>query len=169
MFGRWKPYVPVSQRRQRAAAEQARLAAAGQGTTPVIIKGRTIAGTPWGKAWCEHLERYSDYANRLPRGRTYVRNGSVIDLQVTPGQVVARVSGSSIYRTAITVQPVPGVYLDRIGPIPALVDEDGVVIKPGDSRYHMNVRIAAGVAYDADELPTFTPLPVTPYRVWFDG
>jgi hypothetical protein len=69
----------------------------------------------------------------------------------------------------VTVQPVPGVYLDRIGPIPALVDEDGVVIKPGDSRYHMNVRIAAGVAYDADELPTFTPLPVTPYRVWFDG
>ena len=66
----------------------------------------------------------------------------------------------------VTVQPVPGVYLDRIGPIPALVDEDGVVIKPGDSRYHMNVRIAAGVAYDADELPTFTPLPGVPYRVF---
>jgi hypothetical protein len=69
----------------------------------------------------------------------------------------------------VMVLPVSGVAIDRIGPIPAQVDEDGVVIKPGDSRYHMNVRIAAGVAYDADELPTFTPLPVTPYRVWFDG
>jgi uncharacterized Zn finger protein len=114
MFGQWKPYVPVSQRRQKAAGEQARLAAAGQSTSPVIIKGRAIASTPWGKAWCDHLERYSDYANRLPRGRTYVRNGSVIDLQVTPGQVVARVSGSSIYRTTITVQPVPGTKWRQI-------------------------------------------------------
>jgi len=69
----------------------------------------------------------------------------------------------------VTVQPIQGVYLDRIGPIPAQVDPDGVVIKPIDSRYHMNVRIADGVVYDEDELPTFTPLPVTPYRVWFDG
>jgi hypothetical protein len=69
----------------------------------------------------------------------------------------------------VTVVAVSGVAIDHIGPIFALVDENGVVIKPGDSRYHMNVRIAAGVAYDADELPTFTPLPVTPYRVWFDG
>ena len=114
MFGRWKPYVPVGQRRQKAAGERARLAAAGQGTAPVIIKGRAIASTPWGKAWCEYLERYSDYANRLPRGRTYVRNGSVFDLQITPGQVVARVSGSSIYRTSITVQPVPGAKWRQI-------------------------------------------------------
>jgi uncharacterized Zn finger protein len=114
MFGQWKPYVPVGQRRQKAAGEQARLAAAGQSTSPVIIKGRAIASTPWGKAWCEHLERYSDYANRLPRGRTYVRNGSVFDLQITPGQVVARVSGSSIYRTSITVQPVPGAKWRQI-------------------------------------------------------
>ena len=69
----------------------------------------------------------------------------------------------------VMVLPVSGVAIDRIGPIPAQVDPDGVVIKPIDSRYHMNVRIADGVVYDEDELPTFTPLPVTPYRVWFDG
>jgi uncharacterized Zn finger protein len=127
MFGRWTPYVSVGQRRRKAAGAQARLAAAGQNTWPVIIKGRTIAHTPWGKAWCDHLERYSDYANRLPRGRTYVRNGSVIDLQVTTGQVVARVSGSSIYRTTITVQPVPGkkwqqICADCAGGIDSLVE-----------------------------------------------
>ena len=69
----------------------------------------------------------------------------------------------------VTVQAVSGVAIDHIGQIPARVDEDGVIIKPGDSRYHVNLRISDGVAYDADELPTFTPLPVTPYRVWFDG
>ncbi len=65
--------------------------------SPVVIEGRTIVKTFWGKAWCENLERYSDFANRLPRGRTYVRNGSVIDLQIAPGEIKALVSGSEIY------------------------------------------------------------------------
>ena len=59
-----------------------------------MIEGRTIATTFWGKAWCDNLERYSDYANRLPRGRTYVRNGSVVDLQIAPGEVDARWSAA---------------------------------------------------------------------------
>ena len=88
MFGRWGRYVPASQRRRRAELEQDRLAKSGQSASPVILTGRTIARTPWGTAWCANIERFSDYGNRLPRGRTYVRNGSVIDLQITPGQVV---------------------------------------------------------------------------------
>ena len=127
MFDPWAPYVSVGQRRRQAAIELSRLAKSGQSTSPVIIKGRTIAGTAWGKAWCANMERYSDYANRLPRGRTYVRNGSVIDLQLTPGQVVARVSGSSIYRTTLTVQPVPKtkwhqICADCAGGIDSLVE-----------------------------------------------
>jgi len=127
MFGRWAPYVSVAQRRRQAAGELARLAKSGQGTSPVIIKGRAIATTPWGKAWCDNVERYSDYANRLPRGRTYVRNGSVIDLQISSGQVVARVSGSSLYRTTISVQPVPKtrwqqICADCAGGIDSLVE-----------------------------------------------
>ena len=66
--------------------------------TPVALFAGAIAKTFWGKAWCDNLERYSDYANRLPRGRTYVRNGSVIDLQITPGEVRAQVIGSSLYQ-----------------------------------------------------------------------
>jgi len=127
MFGRWAPYVSVAQRRRQAAGELARLAKSGQGSSPVIIKGRAIATTPWGKAWCDHMERYSDYANRLPRGRTYVRNGSVIDLQITAGTVAAQVSGSTIYRTTITVQPVPKakwqqICADCAGSIDSLVE-----------------------------------------------
>jgi uncharacterized Zn finger protein len=78
----------------------------GHAVSPVVIEGRKIATTFWGKAWCENLERYSDYANRLPRGRTYVRNGSVIDLQIGPGAIEALVSGSAIYRVNVKVTPV---------------------------------------------------------------
>jgi uncharacterized Zn finger protein len=73
----------------------------------VVIEGRTIAKTFWGKAWCQNLEAYSDFANRLPRGRTYVRNGSVIDLKIEPGKVKARVMGSSLYEIEIRIAAVP--------------------------------------------------------------
>jgi uncharacterized Zn finger protein len=104
-YQQWAPYVPVADRRRKAAAEMAKLAKKGHKVSPVRIEGRAIATTAWGKAWCANLERYSDYSNRLPRGRTYVRNGSVVDLQIAPGKIEARVSGSSIYRTSVTVKP----------------------------------------------------------------
>ncbi len=104
MFYQWAPYVPVAERRRKAAAEMAKLATKGHAIAPVRIEGRAIATTAWGKAWCANMERYSDYGNRLPRGRTYVRNGSVVHLQIEPGKVTARVSGSSIYHTTITVK-----------------------------------------------------------------
>jgi uncharacterized Zn finger protein len=102
----WRPYVPVAQRRANAAREVAKLTKkSGRAASPVVIEGRTIASTFWGKAWCDNLEAYSDFANRLPRGRTYVRNGSVVDLQITTGKVSALVSGSSLYRIEIKIKP----------------------------------------------------------------
>lgn len=62
---------------------------------PVRVKGRTIAESWWGKAWNANLESYSDFENRLPRGRTYLRNGSVIDLKIDGRRVRAKVRGSS--------------------------------------------------------------------------
>ena len=103
-FGR---YVPVAERRAKAAREMAKLAKKGHPVSPVVIDGLKIARTFWGKAWCDNLERYSDYSNRLPRGRMYVRNGSVVDLQVAPGEVTAVVSGSELYRVAVKITPVP--------------------------------------------------------------
>src|SRR5437867_2188295 len=107
MFHEWRPYVPVASRRRMAEREAAKLLKKGQVLSPVVIEGRAIASTFWGKAWCDNLERYSDYANRLPRGRTYVRNGSVVDLQVGPGRVTALVSGSTMYTVTVTVEGVP--------------------------------------------------------------
>src|SRR5216110_2456997 len=105
-YGGWKPYVPVAKRRAKAAQEVAKRRKQGKAASPVVIDGRTIAKTFWGKAWCENLERYSDFANRLPRGRTYVRNGSVVDLQIAAGEIKALVSGSDIYKVVVKVAPV---------------------------------------------------------------
>jgi uncharacterized Zn finger protein len=102
----WRPYVPVAQRQAQARREIAKLAKkTGKTAAPIVLEGRTIASTFWGKAWCDNLEAYSDYENRLPRGRTYVRNGSVVDLQVNQGKVSALVSGSELYKIEIKIKP----------------------------------------------------------------
>ena len=104
-FRGWKPYVPVAKRREQAAKKLAKLQKKGQTVAPVVAR-RTIAASFWGKSWCDNLERYSDFANRLPRGRTYVRNGSVVDLQIAKGEVTAKVAGSELYSVSITIAPV---------------------------------------------------------------
>lgn len=101
----WRPYVSMAERRRKAAKKIAMMKKAGRQVSPVEITGRKIATTFWGEAWCRNLEAYSDYSNRLPRGRTYVRNGSVIDLQIEAGRVRALVSGSEIYEVDIKIKP----------------------------------------------------------------
>src|SRR6266496_5108793 len=123
----WHPYVPVAEKRRLAQLKLAKLRKEGQSLAPVTIKGRTIAKTFWGKSWCTNLERYSDYATRIPRGRTYVRNGSVVDLQIANGEVVAMVAGSSLYKIKITVAPVKAAHWKAIcrdcsGAIDSLVE-----------------------------------------------
>src|SRR5437667_4097937 len=100
----WPKYVSVAQRRAKAQKAVAKMMKKGEKVCPITIEGRTLAQTFWGKAWCDHMESYSDYENRLPRGRTYVRNGSVIDLQITAGKSTAMVSGSEVYNITITIE-----------------------------------------------------------------
>src|SRR5215471_12442435 len=126
-FYGWRPYVSVAQRRRQAASEMAKLKKKGHPVSPVMVEGRTIVKTFWGEAWCENLERYSDFENRLPRGRTYVRNGSVIDLQIAPGEIKALVSGSEIYEVQVKVAPVAkarwqSLCKDCAGAIDSLVE-----------------------------------------------
>src|SRR3954470_15299561 len=123
----WRPYVSVAERRRQTMQEMAKLRKKGQTVSPVVIEGRTIVKTFWGKSWCENLERYSDFANRLPRGRTYVRNGSVIDLQIGPGEIQALVSGTDIYKVKVRVTPVAkarweSICKDCAGAIDSLIE-----------------------------------------------
>ena len=106
-YGEWSPYVPVAKRRARAAKEISKLRKKGMKIEPIEVQGRKIARTFWGEAWCSHLEKFSDYENRLPRGRTYVRNGSVCHLAISTGKVEAIVSGSELYRVDINITPLP--------------------------------------------------------------
>ncbi len=104
MWFQFKPYVSVAQRRAQAMREVAKRTKKGATLSPVKIEGRKISTTFWGKAWCANLEAYHDYANRLPRGASYVRNGSVIDLQISPSTITALVSGSEVYEIKITIK-----------------------------------------------------------------
>jgi uncharacterized Zn finger protein len=108
MYGSWgfRSYVSVAERRRKAEKAMAKLVKKGQKITPIKIDGRLIATTFWGKSWCDHLESFSDYENRLPRGRTYVRNGSVVHLAVDEGKIEAMVQGSELYKVQINIKTV---------------------------------------------------------------
>ncbi|MEW6220559.1 MAG: SWIM zinc finger family protein [Thermodesulfobacteriota bacterium] len=123
----WRPYVPVAKRRAAAARHLEKMRKKGFVAQPVAINGRTIAHTFWGRGWCDHMESFHDFANRLPRGRTYVRNGSVCHLAIEPGRIEAMVIGSELYEVAIAVKPLAAKRWGAIraacaGKIASLVD-----------------------------------------------
>ncbi len=123
----FRPYVSVAKRRQQAAMTAKKMAKQGQALSPVQPEGRAIATTFWGLAWCTNLESYSDYSNRLPRGRTYLRNGSVIDLQIAPALITGLVQGSSLYKIRIQIESLPGsrwksFCADSAGKVTSLLD-----------------------------------------------
>jgi uncharacterized Zn finger protein len=123
----WKPHVTVGQRQKLAEKAATQAQKKGISYTPILPYRGAVAKSVWGKSWCDNLEAYSDYANRLPRGATYVRNGSVIHLQLTAGAVQAKVMGSSLYSVNITVQPVQqgqwkSICQDSAGSVASLVE-----------------------------------------------
>ena len=125
--GGWPPYVSVAERRVKAEREAAKLRKKGQKLEPVVIEGRTIARTFWGKSWGDNLESYHDLAYRLERGRSYVRNGLVIDLKIAEREVTAMVAGSSIYRVTVGIDAVAAaqwrsICKDCAGGIDSLIE-----------------------------------------------
>lgn len=126
-YFRWKATPPVAEKRRQAEKRLAKLSKTGGGLSPVVLEGRKIATSFWGKAWCENLERYSDYANRLPRGRSYVRHSCVIDLEIGKGEISAQVSGSSLYRIKIIIASLDAktwndIYRDCSASIDSMVE-----------------------------------------------
>jgi uncharacterized Zn finger protein len=101
-------YVSVAEKRARARRKLEQLKKKHPAIRPVVIEGNTLVRTWWGKAWNGNLGKYADYANRIGRGRSYVRYGAVLDLQIKPGQVKALVQGSqgSPYTVTIKIKPI---------------------------------------------------------------
>lgn len=142
----WKPYVSVGQRKSDALAHaEKRAKKAGRKRSPVVIEKRKITTTFWGNAWCQNLERYSDFSNRLPRGRTYVCNGSVVDLDISSGKITAVVAGSMPYDIKINIDKLSAAHWKRIrsdcsSSIDSLMDllsgkfSDGVMARLTDAK-----------------------------------
>ena len=108
---------PTTEELQRnAASTAARAHKKGKQLHPVTLTGRTIAKSWWGMAWCRNLERYADYETRLPRGQRYVRSGAVVDLQIQPGRITARVQGTrkTPYKEEIRISPLSQERCDEI-------------------------------------------------------
>ena len=113
----YPPYMSVASRQSHGARTLAKLLKKSKRTAePVVIahRKRQLTTTFWGKAWSDNLERYADLANRLPRGRTYLRNGSVLDLAIAEGRVEAHVAGSELYRVTIGIAPMAKARWRRV-------------------------------------------------------
>lgn len=90
----YPPYVSVAEKKRKAQKKLEKLKKQNPKIKPVILEDSKIARTWWGKSWNTNLERYADYSNRIGRGRSYVRHGAVLDLQIDSGVVTALVQGS---------------------------------------------------------------------------
>ena len=110
------PQPTVEELQRNASNTAAKAKSRGKQLHPVKLAGRTIAGSWWGKAWCENLERYADYETRLPRGQRYVRSGAVVDLQIQAGRILARVQGTrkTPYKEEIRISPLSQERCDEI-------------------------------------------------------
>jgi uncharacterized Zn finger protein len=126
MFRDYKPYVSVAERRRKARKAGASKHATGWNPVDIPV-GHAIATTFWGLSWCRNIEAYSDFYNRLNRGRSYVRAGTVLHLGVEGGVAKARVMGSRMYDVTVKISPVAKSRWDAVcrscsGTIASLVD-----------------------------------------------
>ena len=115
-YGYFDEYVPVAKKREKAQKALEKLKKKNPDLAPVIITGNLIAKTWWGKAWNKNLEIYADYTNRISRGRSYVRNGAVMDLKIETGIVKALVQGSEKkpYNVEIKIAPLSSEKWDDV-------------------------------------------------------
>ena len=125
-------YTSADEVRARAAKSQRKMADKNIASEPVVVSGRKLVQTFWGQAWIQNLEHYADYANRLGRGRSYVRAGAILDLKIQPGKILAKVQGSRVrpYDVQINIAPLPenqvrqlaGICSDQLTSLEDLLD-----------------------------------------------
>lgn len=115
-YGGFPPYVSVAQKRAKAKRQLDKLRKKYPNLRPILLEGSALAKTWWGKAWNKNLERYADFSNRIGRGRSYVRHGAVLDLQISAGKVAALVQGSDSqpYQVEIDIKPITKAQWKRI-------------------------------------------------------
>ena len=117
-FGHYGFYehVSVDEEKERNKKAVEKLMKKNPGIAPIVVSGRKLASTWWGKSWNGNLESYSDYSNRIDRGRSYILHGAVLDLQIAPGKVSALVQGSrrAPYEVVIDIKPLDKAAWDKL-------------------------------------------------------
>lgn len=81
----------------------------------VMARGGELASTWWARRWMSTLDGFG-WGGRLSRGRAYARNRRVLDVEVSPGVIRARVQDARLtpYRIEMTVEPFPDPVWDRV-------------------------------------------------------
>lgn len=111
----WWSYSDASERKDKVRREITRRQKRGETLTALEApKGGKLSRTFWGQAWCRNLESYQVYENRLPRGRSYLRQGNVYNLVIEQGHIHATVAGSELYDTRVHIQPLLKPHWRRI-------------------------------------------------------
>ncbi len=155
-YRQFPEYISVHERKVRATAHVEKQKKLGKLMRPVLpISGSQIAETFWGRAWCTHVEQFADMDNRLSRGRSYVRHGAVVDLVLEPGQAVAQVLGSALYKVEIRVRALrPRKWAALVkrchGQIDTLVDLLGGQLSPAVMR--LLTEPGGGILPESDEI-----------------
>ena len=88
-------YTTMDDLKRLAKKSTERLTKKGLILEPVHLVGNKIAKNWWGISWIDNLEKYSDYINRLPRGKKYLKSDCILDLKIKKGRIDAIVQGSS--------------------------------------------------------------------------
>ena len=109
-------YVSVGERRAKAEKKIQQLKKKNPDISPVVINGTKIAHSWWGISWNKNLESYADYSNRIGRGRSYVRHGSVLDLKIKEGKILSLVQGSTSrpYEVKISISKIKSSVWQKI-------------------------------------------------------
>jgi DNA-binding transcriptional regulator YiaG len=108
MLSHTRAYESVAERRAKAERVLTSLMASTSDIKPLILNGSAICKGFWGKAWSSRFDEMADFGPRMSKGRSLVRNNAVCHLDVKEGQVLAKVSGDSLYNVTVSVRALAG-------------------------------------------------------------
>ena len=136
----WHNYDEGEEAKQNVQRQLEKRQAKGEELKQVIApKGKKLASEFWGQAWQRHLEGLADYETRLPRGRSYLRQGNIYNLEIATGRVTAEVAGEHLYEVSIHFTPLTSEKWESIkqacaGQIGSMLDLLGGKIGEGIMR-----------------------------------
>lgn len=98
----------------QARRELIELKSAGEEVRPVVGTTRKLAAHFWGSAWMKHLALCESGGWSLSAGRTLLRHGCVLDLQLEAGLIRARVMEERLHDVEIALDPLDGERLEEL-------------------------------------------------------